>query len=548
MGRLQFLINQVEATITLPTTAHLYSHSSNGPASVFIDPAASSVSHQPQEYTHHLIPPPPQLHPSVSSHCNKYHHHHHPDRRMVPTSTPAATVVVTPTGRTTTTVTPNFSEMMMVLEENEVGNDVPRMMDTPQLPITSAAVVSSSSSAASPSSCSSSFMDLYVVQKCWYSGPHVTPTMDYMRLLRTASDAEQIAYHSAHLFATMLASQNTNGHNIVVRTITLPSSSASSTSNDNHHNGIPQTNHAFVAAGQLFWIRRVRAMVVHHHSSYTNSNDDAPPQWDHAHCIVTNAIIGGNGHNVRRRTYDDHHHHDGADTEEPIRVFVGPQSSHMALQLIVNASSSSSSNRSPHPSCVPPGSTVQWVPVGSPSQVEQIQNEWPTTTRTTADGRLVVNDADDQNGYSPAAVGNPNHPTVGPPKRTMGHVQVEHDRNTVWYNQQQQQHPTKPLPHSNSTTLNPDPFIWRSGGPSGSTTTTPSTNQMSAPSSLLLRPNKRPCRPMDIGWNGGAMVVHEVVPTTTPVVTTTTSSTSSIHGNYGSFSHHHNNNNNSMME
>jgi hypothetical protein len=237
------------------------------------------------------------------------------------------------------------------------------------------------------------------------------------------------------------------------------------------------------------------------------------------------------------------------DTEEPIRVFVGPQSSHMALQLIVTASSSSS-NRSPHPSCVPPGSTVQWVPVGSPLQVEQIQNEWPST-RTTAAGRLVVTTEEDNHNH-----GDQNHPpTVGPPKRTMGHVQVEHDRNTVWYNQQQQQHPTnRGLPHSNSTTLNPDPFIWRSGGPSNSTTTT-ITNQMSAAaaaaSSLLLRPNKRPCRPMDIGWNGGAMVVHEVVPTTTttPVLTTTTTSSTSSSKNYGNFSHHYNsNNNNSMME
>lgn len=251
---------------------------------------------------------------------------------------------------------------------------------------------------------SDNIIDLYAVQRCWYSSPHVTPTVDYLRLLRTPQDAEQIAYHSAHLWAAQ------SNQNAVVRTITLPAH---------------PSFHAFVAAGQVFWIRRVRAMVAGQNNNATT--------WDHAHCILSHGILGGGSHgSVRRREVDT--------AAEPMRIFVGPQSAHRALQLIAAGNAA-----------VPPGSTVQWVPVGAPPTVHHIPNEWPASpTKTTDD--MVLPDA---------------HDMAPSDKRTL----EENDmNNTVWYSSSS---------HRSARPKNTDPFVtWQAP---------PSTSWES-------RPHKRPCR------------------------------------------------------
>lgn len=166
--------------------------------------------------------------------------------------------------------------------------------------------------------------DLYVVQKCWYSGPHVSPTVDYLRLLPVLSDAEQVAYQSAHTYAAGRSP---------VRTIQLPAGqNAAST-------------YGFVSNGVLFWVRRIQAMV--------SANASVSTVVDSAHCILTNGVIGGTGNLNSRRGSED----------VTGRVFVGPAGYAWALQQTASGQ-------------VPKGSTCQWVPIGKPN-VENITAEWP---------------------------------------------------------------------------------------------------------------------------------------------------------------------------
>jgi hypothetical protein len=251
-------------------------------------------------------------------------------------------------------------------------------------------------------------MDLYAVQKCWYSGPHVAPTVDYLRLLRTPREAEQIAYHSAHL----LAQQSGAG---AVRTIALPAH---------------PSQHAFVAAGLVFWVRRVRALVV---ATSTMGHNDAA--WDHAHCIVSHGILGGSGGSVRRRETAD----------APLRIFVGPQSAHRALQLICGGGA------------VPAGSTVQWVPVGAPPTVQHIPNEWPSAHQKEEEDGLVM-DAEETMSHHD--------------KRTL----EENPMNTVWYSSNNPRNPSALV--SAPPPKNTDPFVaWHPPSPTWES-----------------RPHKRPCR------------------------------------------------------
>lgn len=177
-------------------------------------------------------------------------------------------------------------------------------------------------------------VDLYVVQKCWFAGPVVSAAVDYLRLLTTSKDAEQVAYQSAHLYNNSVNRNSSRGG--PVRTIQLPHS----------------PHYGFVAAGQLFWVRSVPAA----------STVPLPPQgWrcGEAHCLVTDGILSGEGRNAshRRRGF-------ASSTAEAL-VYVGPHSSHAALRLAARAGS------------VAAGSTVQWVPVGQPSTVAQLTREWP---------------------------------------------------------------------------------------------------------------------------------------------------------------------------
>ena len=164
-------------------------------------------------------------------------------------------------------------------------------------------------------------VDLYVVQKCWFAGTHVPPSVDYRRLLPCATNAEQVAYQSAHLYA--------NGK--PVRTIQLQKNGA---------------GYGFLASGMLFWVRHIRAISTNGQS-----------QIGEAHGIVQDGILGGNPHARRTAPSWD-------DTVAPF-CFVGPHSSHAAARCLQQQ---------------PPGGAarqVQWFPVGPPATLEQLRQEWP---------------------------------------------------------------------------------------------------------------------------------------------------------------------------
>lgn len=156
---------------------------------------------------------------------------------------------------------------------------------------------------------------VYIVQRRWYAGPCTTPPVDYRRLLRSRTEADQVAYHSAHQFGP------------VVRTLQLPDGSL-----------------GFLASNHLFWVRAVQAQS-------TIPIPDHSTGMDEAHCIVSDNLLGGT--TTTRRA---------ALCAEPHAIFVGPQSAHAALQWLQQHGT----NR-----------TLQWVPVGPPPSPEQLAQEWP---------------------------------------------------------------------------------------------------------------------------------------------------------------------------
>lgn len=167
--------------------------------------------------------------------------------------------------------------------------------------------------------------NFFVVQKCWHSGPNVTPPVDYLRLLPSIGEAEQVAYQSAHTFS---------GGTSPVRTIQLPMKDHAASS------------YGFVANGVLFWIRRIHAL--------TSAGVAVNPIVDSAHCILTHGVIGDTGNANSRR---------GIENVNSARAFVGPAGYAWALKQSASG-------------LIPSGSTCQWVPVGKPN-FENITAEWP---------------------------------------------------------------------------------------------------------------------------------------------------------------------------
>mmetsp|Transcript_3770 Transcript_3770/g.5000 ORF Transcript_3770/g.5000 Transcript_3770/m.5000 type:complete len:287 (+) Transcript_3770:190-1050(+) len=151
--------------------------------------------------------------------------------------------------------------------------------------------------------------EYFIVQKCWFDGPNVQPSQDYLALFSTRASAEQVASQSAHLHAAQRHS--------VVRTILLPTTSSSYTTT---------TSYAFSAAGELFWVRSVFVNVDHCDVDATASAVDATnsTKQDGAHVILVGQVIGGTGNRNSRR---------GSEAQTGA-VFVGPNSHARALEVI----------------------------------------------------------------------------------------------------------------------------------------------------------------------------------------------------------------------
>jgi hypothetical protein len=148
---------------------------------------------------------------------------------------------------------------------------------------------------------------LYVVQRCWHSGPQQYQPLDFLRLFHTQREAEEAAYHSAHAWSSHLHNGRTDAP---IKTLLLPSYPA--------HN--PQgSSYGFIAGGTLFWVRALKATIVtarHHNVDPSHQNICHTA----AYAVVTEGVVGGTGNRNSRR---------GTEICEG-RVFGGDASSHKA--------------------------------------------------------------------------------------------------------------------------------------------------------------------------------------------------------------------------
>jgi hypothetical protein len=247
---------------------------------------------------------------------------------------------------------------------------------------------------------------LYVVQHCWFSGPHHhghQPPVDYMRLLSTLQDAEQVAYASAHWYAatTTTATSTLPNKAAVVRTIQLPrgrmshhhnNSNVASTATATTATTTTTSSYGFLTCGRLFWVRPVVAKVT------TTTATTPASSFGEAHCIVTAGLFGNCTSCLPSRpsSASNTSTEDSSSAAATSLIFVGPHSSHAALQLISSSSFASSNNNSSTVVVVPPGSTVQWVPVGPPPSLDQLAREWPTSSSTlTSSGAFAHHNHND---------------------------------------------------------------------------------------------------------------------------------------------------------
>lgn len=162
-------------------------------------------------------------------------------------------------------------------------------------------------------------ISLYLVQKCWFSGPQTFDPIDYPRLFVTPDSAQILAYQSAHAFATTTQQP--------VRTVPMPHA----------------ITYGFAVAGALFWIRRVDAVVVGSYSSHNNQYE--------GHCICWNETVGDS----RRRVQQDEN-----PSTTSLWVFVGDGAFPAAQQHTV---------QDPH-------WKIRRMPIG-PAPTEGWRSEWP---------------------------------------------------------------------------------------------------------------------------------------------------------------------------
>lgn len=153
--------------------------------------------------------------------------------------------------------------------------------------------------------------EFFIVQKCWFDGPHVEAPVDYMALFRSRGQAEEVAYHSAHVHATQ--------RQAVVRTLLLA------------------TGYAFSTAGKLFWVRSVYARGG---GDGQNGGCAGGAIAAGAH-VILNGVIGGTGNANSRR---------GSEVARN-RVFIGHDSATRAMQVLQSEN-------------LPRGTVVTFIPMG----------------------------------------------------------------------------------------------------------------------------------------------------------------------------------------
>jgi hypothetical protein len=202
-----------------------------------------------------------------------------------------------------------------------------------------------------PSVSMATTLDVYVVQKCWHSGPmsnDESSAVDYLRLLPNRTCAEEVAMRSAHAYAQ--AGGPSTATTTLVQTILLPNGGG----------------YGFVTRGRLFWTRTVAAMIV---SEQSSSNSQPPGHYTTgsvvAHALLSNGVIGGTGNLHSRR---------GTEAKDGC-VLIGPPA--LASQWAISKAKqqragSASSN-----------GFVTWVPFGPPPPAADsaFWKEWPDLDR-----------------------------------------------------------------------------------------------------------------------------------------------------------------------
>jgi hypothetical protein len=174
--------------------------------------------------------------------------------------------------------------------------------------------------------------EMFVVQRCWFSGPQQYQPLDYLRLFTSQRDAEEAAYHSAHAWSRY---HNPNS-DASIRTLLLPRYPA--------HNS-KGTSYGFIAYGSLFWVRSLSASVS--------------KEYHEGYVVLTEGVIGGTGNKNSRRGTEIH----------TGRVFVGSNSRMVALRACHQIMDS-----------LPQGCNTYMatMPIGKPSYVDAgFLQDWP---------------------------------------------------------------------------------------------------------------------------------------------------------------------------
>ena len=153
--------------------------------------------------------------------------------------------------------------------------------------------------------------ELFVVQRCWHSGPQQYQPLDLLRLFVTQRDAEEAAYHSAHAWCRY----HKPNAEPQVKTLLLPSYPAHNTSG---------SSYGFVAHGSLFWVRSLYAVT----SGTAASSSDPSFDPSEGYAVVTEGVIGGTGNRMSRRGTEIPHG----------RVFV-PEAGNRTMMMMVPVNS-----------------------------------------------------------------------------------------------------------------------------------------------------------------------------------------------------------------
>lgn len=192
-------------------------------------------------------------------------------------------------------------------------------------------------------------MELFVLQRCWFSGPHHEPSVDCLRLFTSRREAEEVGFHAAHEFANRSIFSTSRTSAAPVKTILLPPSAL----------GAVSSSYAFQTCGKLFWVRSLKATIVPP-AAISFGNTCA---YTTAQVVLTQGIIGGTGNPNSRR---------GSEISEG-RVFLGTDAKAVQTAVEVGRQVHFSMANNPNVKI-----TVAALPIGKPQNGMVL--DWPPSS------------------------------------------------------------------------------------------------------------------------------------------------------------------------